>query len=49
VVELDFNRAFLPPCAFGAGYLCPIPPAQNRLPFAVDAGERFPRRHDQPW
>lgn len=49
VVELDFNRAFLPPCAFGAGYLCPIPPAQNRLPFAVEAGERFPRRSDQPW
>jgi len=44
LVELDFNRAFLPPCAFGEGYLCPIPPAQNRLPFAVDAGERFPRR-----
>jgi uncharacterized protein (DUF1684 family) len=48
VVELDFNRAFLPPCAFGAGYLCPIPPAQNRLPFAVDAGERSPLRLDQP-
>jgi len=46
VVELDFNRAFLPPCAFGKGYLCPIPPAQNRLPFAVDAGERFPLRYD---
>jgi uncharacterized protein (DUF1684 family) len=44
VVELDFNRAFLPPCAFGEGYLCPIPPAQNRLPFAVNAGERFPLR-----
>jgi uncharacterized protein len=49
VVELDFNRAFLPPCAFGAGYLCPIPPAQNRLPFVVEAGERFPHRSDQPW
>jgi uncharacterized protein len=49
VVELDFNRAFLPPCAFGAGYLCPIPPAQNRLPFAVDAGERSPLSWDQPW
>jgi uncharacterized protein len=44
VVELDFNRAFLPSCAFGEGYLCPIPPAQNRLPFAVDVGERFPLR-----
>ncbi len=44
LIELDFNRAFLPPCAFGSGYLCPIPPAQNRLPFGVDAGERFPLR-----
>jgi len=44
VVELDFNRAYLPPCAFGEGYLCPIPPASNRLPFAVEAGERFPLR-----
>jgi uncharacterized protein (DUF1684 family) len=43
-VELDFNRAFLPPCALGAGYLCPIPPTQNRLTVAVEAGERFPLR-----
>ncbi|MFT4042770.1 MAG: DUF1684 domain-containing protein [Gordonia sp. (in: high G+C Gram-positive bacteria)] len=39
VVILDFNRAFLPSCSLGTGYLCPIPPAQNRLPFAVEAGE----------
>lgn len=38
-VILDFNRAFLPPCAFTDFYLCPIPPAQNRLPFDVTAGE----------
>lgn len=43
-VELDLNRAYLPPCAFGVGYLCPIPPAANRLPFGVDAGEKSPRR-----
>jgi uncharacterized protein (DUF1684 family) len=42
-VELDFNRAFLPPCALGTGYLCPIPPAQNRLSFEVEAGEQFTR------
>lgn len=40
-VVVDFNRAYLPPCAFAPHYLCPLPPAQNRLPFAVEAGERF--------
>jgi uncharacterized protein len=39
-VELDFNRAVLPPCALSYQYACPIPPEQNRLPFAVRAGER---------
>ncbi len=43
-VEVDLNRAYLPPCAFSDHYLCPIPPAQNRLRFAVTAGETFVRR-----
>lgn len=43
-VVVDFNRAYLPPCALGEGYLCPIPPQENRLPFGVEAGERFPLR-----
>jgi hypothetical protein len=38
-VELDFNRAYLPPCAFTPYATCPIPPAANRLPFPVRAGE----------
>jgi uncharacterized protein (DUF1684 family) len=37
---LDFNRAYNPPCAFTDFATCPIPPAQNDLPFAVRAGER---------
>lgn len=37
---LDFNRAFLPPCAFSPHFNCPMPPASNRLPFAIRAGER---------
>lgn len=41
-VVLDFNQAYLPPCSLGTGYLCPIPPAENRLPFTVEAGETFP-------
>jgi uncharacterized protein (DUF1684 family) len=39
-VTLDFNRAYLPPCAFSYHFNCPMPPAQNRLPFPVEAGEK---------
>lgn len=39
-LDLDFNRAHNPPCAFNPYTTCPIPPAQNRLKVAVRAGER---------
>jgi len=39
-VTMDFNLAVLPPCAFSYNFNCPIPPKQNRLPFAVRAGEK---------
>jgi len=42
-VKLDFNRAFNPPCALTAFATCPYPPAENRLPLAIDAGEQFKR------
>lgn len=41
-VTLDFNLAVLPPCAFSYNFNCPIPPKQNRLPFPIRAGEKFP-------
>jgi uncharacterized protein (DUF1684 family) len=41
-VTLDFNRATNLPCAFTEFATCPLPPAGNRLPFAVTAGERTP-------
>lgn len=37
---LDFNLALNPPCAFTPFATCPLPPAENRLPFAVTAGEK---------
>jgi len=40
MVELDFNRAYNPPCAFTEFATCPLPPAGNRTPVAVRAGER---------
>jgi len=39
-ITLDFNYAVLPPCAFSYQYNCPLPPANNRLPFAIRAGEK---------
>lgn len=39
-VTVDFNRAYLPPCAFADHYVCPLPPAENRLTTAVRAGEK---------
>ncbi|MCW2642269.1 MAG: uncharacterized protein JWP76_4575 [Dactylosporangium sp.] len=44
-VTLDFNRAQLPPCAFSDAFICPLPPRQNILPFAVEAGEQQARDH----
>jgi uncharacterized protein (DUF1684 family) len=40
-VVLDFNRSYSPPCAFTAYATCPMPPASNRLPVAIEAGEMF--------
>ena len=37
---LDFNRAYNPPCAFTPFATCPLPPAENRLDLAIDAGEK---------
>jgi len=40
IVDLDFNRAENPPCAFTAYATCPLPPPQNRLGVAIEAGEQ---------
>jgi uncharacterized protein (DUF1684 family) len=39
-VVLDFNKAINPPCAFSPFATCPLPPASNRLPVRVEAGEK---------
>lgn len=38
---IDFNKAFSPPCAFTKFATCPLPPRQNRLPIAIEAGEKY--------
>ncbi|TXE14618.1 DUF1684 domain-containing protein [Algoriphagus aquimarinus] len=37
-IELDFNKAYNPYCAYATGYACPIPPKENDLSLAVKAG-----------
>ncbi len=39
-VILDFNLAYNPYCAYVEGYACPLPPAENRITVAVNAGEK---------
>ncbi len=39
-IVLDFNLAENPPCAFTPFATCPLPPKENRLPFAVPVGEK---------
>lgn len=39
-VVVDFNLAYNPPCAFTAFATCPLPPRQNKLALAVEAGEK---------
>ena len=44
-VVLDFNRAYNPPCAVTPYATCPLAPKENRVPIAVDAGEKYDRKH----
>ncbi|OIJ63270.1 DUF1684 domain-containing protein [Streptomyces mangrovisoli] len=41
-VVLDFNRATNLPCAYTEFATCPLPPAENRLLVAIEAGEKIP-------
>ncbi len=39
-ITLDFNLAYNPFCAFAAEFSCPLPPRQNLLDIAIEAGEK---------
>jgi uncharacterized protein (DUF1684 family) len=40
---VDFNFASNPPCAYSRFTLCPLPPSENQLPVAIEAGlKRLP-------
>lgn len=39
-VEIDFNKAYNPYCAYSNGYRCPVPPVENNLETKIMAGEK---------
>lgn len=39
-IELDFNRAYNPYCAYNDNYSCPFPPPENVLSVKIEAGEK---------
>jgi uncharacterized protein (DUF1684 family) len=42
-LQLDFNYAYNPSCAYNSRWNCPLAPPENRLPFPIPAGERKPK------
>ena len=45
-LQIDFNKAYNPYCAYATGYKCPIPPRENRLALVIKAGEmNFGKSH----
>ena len=38
-VQIDFNKCYNPYCAYSDGFSCPIPPNENYLHVAIQAGE----------
>lgn len=40
IPKLDFNYAYNPYCAYSHNWRCPISPEENRLPIAIEAGEK---------
>ncbi len=46
MLQLDFNKAYNPYCAYATGFKCPIPPRENRIPIPIKAGEmNFGKAH----
>ncbi|MEP6676718.1 MAG: DUF1684 domain-containing protein [Ferruginibacter sp.] len=45
-LDLDFNKAYNPYCAYTTGYNCPIPPRENNLAIEILAGEKdYGKKH----
>ena len=40
-LQVDFNKAYNPYCAYSDGYRCPVPPEENDLQIEIKAGEKL--------
>lgn len=40
-IEIDFNLAYNPYCAYNSSYTCPIPPKENNLATRIEAGMKY--------
>ncbi len=40
LLEVDFNKAYNPYCAYNEQYSCPIPPKENWVPVRIEGGEK---------
>lgn len=40
-IEIDFNKAYNPYCAYVDGYSCPIPPSENHVNTKIEAGVQY--------
>lgn len=41
-INMDFNLAYNPHCAYNSGWSCPIPPFENIIKAPIRAGEALP-------
>lgn len=44
-IIIDFNKAYNPYCAYNHIYSCPIPPKENTLNIAIEAGVKAYKKH----
>lgn len=44
-IIIDFNKSYNPYCAYNHKYSCPIPPSENNLPVAINAGVKDYKKH----
>lgn len=45
IIIIDFNKAYNPYCAYNSKWSCPIPPAENTIPFEILAGVKAYGKH----
>lgn len=45
-VTLDFNLSYHPYCLYNENFVCPLPPAENDLKVAVNAGEKLSKEKE---